>query len=112
MPGYGGTAESPLIAGRRDHEHAALNRLVKGLFERSDPIDGRLRESEAQVDHPRARVHAVEDRRREFLRRCARHGFTCSRLGENGPNDERAAWTDAGAAEPRFADRIPATKVP
>jgi hypothetical protein len=31
--------------------------------------------SEAQVDHARACVHAVEDRLREFFGRCARHGF-------------------------------------
>jgi hypothetical protein len=65
-----------------------------------------VRQTKAQVDYARACVHAVEDRRREFLGRRARHGFSCSPPGENGPDDERAVWTDGGRwrAAPRAQD--------
>ena len=97
MPGNGGTAESALIASRRDHNHTTPDRLIERLFERPYPVDGRLRQSEAQIDHPRARIDTVEDRRREFLGRCARHGFGArEHLSENGPYEQSTIGADGG----------------
>jgi hypothetical protein len=47
MPGYDGTAESALIASRRDYDHAAPDRLIERLFQSPYPIARRLRQSEA-----------------------------------------------------------------
>ena len=113
MPGDGGTAESALIASRRDHDHAAPDRLIERLFERLYPIDGRLRQREAQIDHTRARLI------QSSIAVASSWGVALGMDSEPesvSPNTGRMSSVQsgqmAGAGEPRFAARIPATKVP
>ncbi len=113
MPGNGGAPEAALIASRRNYDHAVPHGPIERLFERPFPFDGRLRESEAQVDHARTRVDTFDDRRGEFLGRCTRMYSRPEVVSLNIGRIRRVqSGQIAGAEELRFADKIPATKVP
>jgi hypothetical protein len=97
MSGYGRTAESALIAGRRDDDHTAPDGLIQRLFERPYPVDGRLRQSEAEVDDARPRIDTFDDRRGELLGRCTRDVLAARDcFVEYGPYQEGAVGTNGG----------------
>jgi hypothetical protein len=97
MADYRGTAESALIAGGRDHNHTVLCGLIERLFKRRYAVDGRLRQSEAQVYDARARIDTFDDCRGEFLGRCTRNVFAVRcYFVEYGPYQEGAVRTYGG----------------
>ena len=68
-------AERALVACRHDHEDSTPGGLIERLFQRLFALRGWVRKREAQIDNSYAGVEAILNRRSEFLRRGARHGF-------------------------------------
>jgi len=113
MTGDGGTADGALIARRGHHDHAFPDGLIERFFQGLFPFGGRLRKGEAQVDDASTGVDAFADRRCKLLRRHTHHVFASrGPFGKNGAKEERQLGQMAGAGGLRFAERIPATKVP
>ena len=113
MAGDGGTAEGALIARRRDYNHTAPDGLIERLFQRLFPFGGRLCKGKAQVDHSRAGADTFDDRRGKLL---GRRAGICSLpvvfSAKMGRTRRVQSGQMAGAGEFRFADKMPATKVP
>ena len=112
MPRDRRRAERALIAGSRHDDHALPHRVIQRGIEGRLGFRGRTREREAQIDHPRAGVDAVDERRGEIVGvalgirlapevESAKIGRTSSvQLGQI-----------AGADDDRLAARMPATNV-
>ena len=108
-----GTAEGALIARRGDHDDASPDSVIECLFQGVFSFGGGLRKGNAQVDDSCARVDTFHDRHGKLLGCRTRHLFTSEdfprkRGGLEGCS--RGKWRVRG--EFRFADKMPATKVP
>lgn len=97
-PGMAGDAGAPderLVSRRRDHDHAAGRGIVQRLLERELAFTGWVQRRHAQIDHERAGIHGIPDRRRKFGgSRRGQRTVADRRLGENGADKQCATGAD------------------
>ena len=113
MTGDGGASEGALIAGCGNYDHSASGGLIECVFQRLLSFFGRLCKGKAQVNYSYTCVDAIEHRGGKFVGCRAGQALRPEVVSVKMGRTKRVQFGQmAGAGEFRFADSIPATKVP